>query len=61
MLEHPSVSRTLRTGYPEPVETGTRCSECGSRDIEEEWYPEENVRYKKNCDDCGFEVVEYED
>lgn len=60
-MEHPSISRTLRTGYPEPVETGACCPECGSQNFEEEWYPEVNIRYKSNCNDCGNEVVEHED
>ena len=28
MLEHPDITRTLKTGYPEPEPTPEECEEC---------------------------------
>ena len=53
MMEHPAITRTLRTGYPEP--TGERMADCGH-----EIYPGEHMyswdgRYI--CPDCLLDKV----
>lgn len=48
-LEHPAITRTLRTGYPEPVEELV-CSCCGDTILPGEWYGENEDDVV--CPDC---------
>lgn len=58
-MEHPQITRTLKTGYPTASEN--RCRECRQNAWEEEWYPEIDIRYQGRCTNCGHSVTEYDD
>lgn len=45
-LEHPAITRTLRTGYPHPVED-TGCPECGG-----DMYKFYEIENEAVCVDC---------
>lgn len=49
MLEHPAITRTLRTGYPNVIELDTSCT-CEICGLE---YEEGTMHYDDTCDECA--------
>lgn len=50
-LEHPDITRALRTGYPHPErKPKIRCEECGAELDGEKVYEDEDHEYL--CEDC---------